>query len=69
MIGVLRKSWWPELVGANGVRAAAVIESENPTVKATIVTEGTTVGTDFRKDRVWVKPDLDIATWPKIIIL
>ncbi|CAD5173925.1 unnamed protein product [Musa acuminata subsp. malaccensis] len=45
---------WPELLGVEGEKAATIIESENPTVKARIVEDGKVVIQDFRCDRVWV---------------
>ncbi|KAK1569187.1 hypothetical protein Q3G72_033611 [Acer saccharum] len=41
------KASWPELVGAQGVDAAATIERENPNVSAIILLEGTPVTTDI----------------------
>ncbi|KDP36380.1 hypothetical protein JCGZ_08649 [Jatropha curcas] len=50
------KSSWPELLGANGKAAAALIEKENSNVNAIVLKEGTPVTADFRCDRVrvWV---------------
>ncbi|KDP36376.1 hypothetical protein JCGZ_08645 [Jatropha curcas] len=48
------KSSWPELLGANGKAAAALIEKENKHVNAIVLKEGTPVTRDFRCDRVWV---------------
>ncbi|THU72552.1 hypothetical protein C4D60_Mb04t13350 [Musa balbisiana] len=48
---------WPELLGVEGEKAATIIESENPTVKARIVEDGKVVIQDFRCDRVWVWVD------------
>ncbi|MQL96042.1 hypothetical protein Taro_028717 [Colocasia esculenta] len=48
------KSSWPELVGVKGTKAEATIERENYRVDAIIVSEGSSVITDFRCDRVWV---------------
>ncbi|KAI3449738.1 hypothetical protein Pfo_006403 [Paulownia fortunei] len=48
------KNSWPELVGANGEKAAAVIEAENRNVNAIVLKDGTPVTRDFRCDRVWV---------------
>ncbi|KAL3849943.1 hypothetical protein ACJIZ3_011825 [Penstemon smallii] len=52
-----RKNEWPELVGAKGEAAAAVIERENPHVNAIVLKDGTPVTRDFRCDRVWVWVD------------
>ncbi|XP_050374121.1 glu S.griseus protease inhibitor [Argentina anserina] len=52
------KDSWPELLGAQGTDAKAVIESENHLVKAEIVQEGTIVPADLvpvcDRVRVWV---------------
>ncbi|XP_004288449.1 PREDICTED: glu S.griseus protease inhibitor-like [Fragaria vesca subsp. vesca] len=50
------KSSWPELLGAQGTDAKATIESENSSVTAVIVQEGSIVTQDIRCDRVrvWV---------------
>lgn len=40
-----------------GKRAEAIIESENQSVNAKIVPEGSFVTADFRCDRVWVWVD------------
>lgn len=48
------KGSWPELVGASGEAAAAVIERQNPNVHAIILKVGTPTTRDFRCDRVWV---------------
>ncbi|VVA16014.1 Hypothetical predicted protein [Prunus dulcis] len=46
------KDTWPELLGAQGTVAEAIIERENSLVDAQIVLEGTIVTADFRCDRV-----------------
>ncbi|MFS7925936.1 putative proteinase inhibitor I13, potato inhibitor I [Helianthus anomalus] len=51
------KKSWPELVGARGQAAAAIIESENHKVDAIVVEEGSFVTTDIRCDRVRVFVD------------
>ncbi|KAI5680126.1 hypothetical protein M9H77_01353 [Catharanthus roseus] len=48
------KGSWPELVGERGEAAAAVVERENPNVRAIVLKDGTPVTRDFRCDRVWV---------------
>ncbi|KAG8389242.1 hypothetical protein BUALT_Bualt02G0208500 [Buddleja alternifolia] len=48
------KTSWPELVGANGEKAATVVEKENRNVNAIVLKDGTPVTRDFRCDRVWV---------------
>ncbi|KAL6192116.1 hypothetical protein ACLB2K_038503 [Fragaria x ananassa] len=62
------KSSWPELLGAQGTDAKATIESENASVTAVIVLEGTAVTKDFRLDRVrvWVNTDGIVTSIPKI---
>ncbi|KAL6189514.1 hypothetical protein ACLB2K_040906 [Fragaria x ananassa] len=62
------KSSWPELLGAQGADAKATIESENASVTAVIVLEGTAVTKDFRLDRVrvWVNTDGIVTSIPKI---
>nr|ALR81052.1 pathogenesis-related protein 6 [Panax ginseng] len=51
-----KRSSWPELVGAKGEVAAAVIGRQNPELGVHIVEEGMMVTADFRCDRVriWV---------------
>ncbi|KAJ4836291.1 hypothetical protein Tsubulata_008020 [Turnera subulata] len=51
------KKAWPELVGAKGEEAAAIIEKENPNVNAIIVLEGSPITLDYRCDRVRVFVD------------
>ncbi|KAL7084247.1 hypothetical protein ACP275_14G213300 [Erythranthe tilingii] len=48
------KNFWPELLGANGDAAAAVIERQNPNVNAVVSTNPTPTTRDFRCDRVWI---------------
>ncbi|KDP42134.1 hypothetical protein JCGZ_03191 [Jatropha curcas] len=48
------KSSWPELLGANGQAAAALIEKENGNVNAIVLNERSPVTPDFRCDRVRV---------------
>ncbi|KAB2625542.1 glu S.griseus protease inhibitor-like [Pyrus ussuriensis x Pyrus communis] len=57
------KDSWPELVGAKGKDAKAIIESENRLVHVVIVKEGSFVTKDYRCDRVRVWVDKhDIVT-------
>ncbi|EYU40892.1 hypothetical protein MIMGU_mgv1a017848mg [Erythranthe guttata] len=51
------KNFWPELLGANGYAAAAVIERQNPNVNAVVSTNPTPTTRDFRCDRVWIWVD------------
>ncbi|KAH7846749.1 hypothetical protein Vadar_017730 [Vaccinium darrowii] len=62
------KSSWPELVGAQGVTAAATIERENPLVDASVLLDGTPVIRNFDCTRVWVWVDEDgvVTKVPKI---
>ncbi|KAL5712235.1 hypothetical protein ACHQM5_014426 [Ranunculus cassubicifolius] len=63
------KLLWPELVGVDGETAAAVIERENPQVKAKILPESTgMVPEDFRCDRVvvWVRDDGIVERVPQV---
>ncbi|KAK9684897.1 hypothetical protein RND81_10G240800 [Saponaria officinalis] len=53
------KNTWPELVGVKGEIAAATIHSENPTVRAIIVSPGMGMQQDLRSDRVWVLVDIN----------
>ncbi|KAK0608741.1 hypothetical protein LWI29_035264 [Acer saccharum] len=48
------KASWPELVGAQGVDAAATIERENPNVSAIILLEGTPVTRDISCTRLLI---------------
>ncbi|KAI5649400.1 hypothetical protein M9H77_35405 [Catharanthus roseus] len=48
------KSAWPELLGTNGEKAIAIIQSQNPAVIAVLVPEDSDVTGDFRCDRVRV---------------
>ncbi|KAL6189513.1 hypothetical protein ACLB2K_040901 [Fragaria x ananassa] len=62
------KDSWPGLLGSQGEVAKATIESENASVKAVIVLEGTSVTDDFRLDRVrvWVNAEGVVTSVPKI---
>ncbi|KAF8392257.1 hypothetical protein HHK36_022599 [Tetracentron sinense] len=62
------KSLWLELLGTQGVVAAATIERENPLVTAVIVLEGTIVTGDFlcTRVRVWVNDDGIVTRVPAI---
>ncbi|TXG72218.1 hypothetical protein EZV62_000798 [Acer yangbiense] len=62
------KASWPELVGAQGVDAAATIERENPNVSAIILLEGTPVTRDISctRVRVWVNTNGIIIEIPRI---
>ncbi|KAL7113052.1 hypothetical protein ACP275_04G039200 [Erythranthe tilingii] len=51
------KNFWPELLGANGDVAAAVVERENPDVIAIVSTNEFPATKDFRCDRVWIWVD------------
>ncbi|KAL1816747.1 hypothetical protein DCAR_0521133 [Daucus carota subsp. sativus] len=50
------KSSWPELLGAKGEAAAAIISANNPTLRVQIIEEGMVVTQEFRcnRVRVWV---------------
>ncbi|KDP42132.1 hypothetical protein JCGZ_03189 [Jatropha curcas] len=48
------KRSWPELLGANGKAAAALIEKENSNVNAIVLNEMSPVTPDFRCGRVRV---------------
>ncbi|TXG72223.1 hypothetical protein EZV62_000802 [Acer yangbiense] len=71
------KASWPELVGAQGVDAAATIERENPNVSAIILLEGTPVTRDISctRVRVWVNsngiiieiPRIGKDSWPELV--
>ncbi|KAF8394317.1 hypothetical protein HHK36_020524 [Tetracentron sinense] len=71
------KSSWPELVGAYGEVAVAIIVRENPKVGAVIVKEGMMVTMDYRCDRVWVwvnkygivkqTPQIGKNSWPELV--
>ncbi|KAG8389246.1 hypothetical protein BUALT_Bualt02G0208900 [Buddleja alternifolia] len=71
------KNSWPELVGANGEKAATVIERENRNVNAIVLKDGTPVTRDFRCDRVWVwvndygvvirAPRVGKNSWPELV--
>ena len=52
------KNSWPELVGADGVRAAATIHSENGGVFPVIVPQEAPLPPDFFCSRVWVVVNL-----------
>ncbi|KAK1568639.1 hypothetical protein Q3G72_027000 [Acer saccharum] len=62
------KGSWPELLGAQGVVAAATIERENPLVSVEFVPEGSFVTTDFvcNRVRVWVNTDGIVIQTPRI---
>nr|P24076.1 RecName: Full=Glu S.griseus protease inhibitor; AltName: Full=BGIA [Momordica charantia]AAB19651.1 BGIA=acidic amino acid-specific endopeptidase inhibitor [Momordica charantia L.=bitter gourd, Peptide, 68 aa] [Momordica charantia] len=62
------KRSWPQLVGSTGAAAKAVIERENPRVRAVIVRVGSPVTADFRCDRVrvWVTERGIVARPPAI---
>ncbi|XP_022975284.1 inhibitor of trypsin and hageman factor [Cucurbita maxima] len=62
------KSSWPHLVGVGGSVAKAIIERENPNVKAVILEEGTPVTKDFRCNRVriWVNKRGLVVSPPRI---
>ncbi|TXG72222.1 hypothetical protein EZV62_000801 [Acer yangbiense] len=62
------KGSWPELLGAQGVAAAATIERENPLVSVEFVPEGSLVTTDFvcNRVRVWVNTDGIVIQTPRI---
>lgn len=51
---ILGKNRWPELVGVDGHRAAAIIESQNHRVHTIVLPVGSPTTRDFRCDRVWV---------------
>lgn len=51
---IVGKSAWPELLGTNGEKAIAIIQSQNPAVIAVLVPEDSDVTGDFRCDRVRV---------------
>ncbi|KAL2510780.1 Serine protease inhibitor [Abeliophyllum distichum] len=62
------KDSWPELLGAKGEAAAAVIEKENRHVDAIVLKEGTPVTKDFRCDRVrvWVNDNGIVIRIPRV---
>ena len=62
------KASWPELVGAQGVDAAAMIERENPNVSAIILLEGTPFTRDISctRVRVWVNTNGIVVEIPRI---
>nr|1VBW_A Chain A, trypsin inhibitor BGIT [Momordica charantia]prf//2111250B trypsin inhibitor BGIT [Momordica charantia] len=62
------KSSWPQLVGSTGAAAKAVIERENPRVRAVIIKVGSGATKDFRCDRVrvWVTERGIVARPPTI---
>lgn len=55
--GCKGKIEWPELVGEDGKKAAAIIEEENPQVKAIILPERSIVLQDLLYSRVRVYVD------------
>lgn len=59
---------WPELLGVDGRKAAAIIEEENDLVTAVIIPEGSVVTQDFLCNRVWVWLDKNniVVHVPKI---
>ncbi|KAK9180502.1 hypothetical protein WN943_029711 [Citrus x changshan-huyou] len=61
-------SSWPELLGAQGVEAAATVERENTLVNAQIVLEGSFVTGDFlcTRVRVWVNTRGTVTRVPTI---
>lgn len=62
------KDSWPELLGSKGSDAARIIESENSTINARVVPEGTMVTQDFlcTRVRVWVNTDSIVISVPII---
>ncbi|MCI52613.1 inhibitor of trypsin and hageman factor, partial [Trifolium medium] len=62
------KDSWPELVGVEGMVAAATIERENPLVNAIIVIDGyeSVIG-NFCCYRVWVDKEYGIVIQAPLI--
>ncbi|KAL4199983.1 hypothetical protein AMTRI_Chr03g147460 [Amborella trichopoda] len=62
------KRSWPELVGMNGVDAAAIIRRENPEVRTSIVPSDRAIATLFKCDRVvvWVDEYGNVRQTPVI---
>ncbi|KAA0049292.1 hypothetical protein IC582_012623 [Cucumis melo] len=62
------KRSWPQLVGVGGSVAKAIIERENPNVRAVVLEVGTPVTKDFRcnRVRVWVNKNGLVASPPTI---
>ncbi|KAK3172188.1 hypothetical protein Dsin_033200 [Dipteronia sinensis] len=63
------KGSWPELLGAQGVVAAATIKRENPLVSVQFVPEGSLVTTDFvcNRVRVWVDTEGIVIEAPRLV--
>ncbi|CAA6658956.1 unnamed protein product [Spirodela intermedia] len=51
------KESWPELLGAEGSAAAAIIEKENPHVDAIVLHKDAITTMEYRCDRVRVRVD------------
>lgn len=65
ILGVKRKSEWPELVGMDGLEARARIREEIPTVQANVVRQDDLITEEYHPGRVQIfVDDNSIVTWP-----